>query len=206
MRSWPRTLPAVLVAGAVLTCALLHGRAMTALIESALLDDPGPAPATLSASPATTAPTTTKEPLAEVILRRNPFDSRTGPLAGVASPVASVAPPVHPLVAPVCEDLAVASTAVARDPRWSSAIVQAKGEPHGKLCRVGDSVAGHQVRYIGQNSRRGSPAVWFLDHGVLCQAFVFGKPAPRPAKRATKGRRSARSGDTARPPRKRRPR
>lgn len=181
----------------LLVCAAFHARATTALVEHALLDPtlpsapPPPAPA---APPPTSA---AAQRTAAPILSRNVFDSRTGPLSPTRTPSTATTPRVHPLEAPICEDLIVASTAVARDPRWSTAVVQKKGEPHGKLRRIGDPVGPHEVRYIGYNRSRGSPAVWFVEEGALCQSFVFGKAAPPPPKK------KARPKSAKRPPRRR---
>jgi general secretion pathway protein C len=77
------------------------------------------------------------------------------------------------------------------DPTWSVAAVQGQGEPHPRLRRVGDDVAGKKVAFIGFNPRQGSPALWLEGTGTLCQSMLFGKPgeapapAPEPAAAAT---------------------
>jgi len=181
-----KRLARALVAGALLWCAALNARAVTALIELRLLSLPLPEPPAPSRPPTTTPSAAGRDARAEVILRRNAFDSSTGPLLGGALPAASASRPVHPLAAPICDDLVVLSTAVASDPRWSSAVIKTKDDPHGKLRRVGDRVAGREIRYIGRNPSRGSPAVWVVADDQLCQAFVFGKPAPPPPKKKAK--------------------
>lgn len=186
MRISSKKLGQALVAGAVLTSASLNARAITALIELELLSLPLPEPPASPPPPTPTASSVGRDARAEVILRRNPFDSATGPLLGSNPSAASAVPPVHPLAAPVCDDLVVLSTAVAMDPRWSSAVVKTKDEQHGELRRVGDSVSGQEIRYIGHNPSRGSPAVWVVADDQLCQALVFGKPAPPPAKKKAK--------------------
>jgi general secretion pathway protein C len=156
-------------------------------------------PGTASAAPASQASRS-----AEPILSRNPFDSVTGPLN--AEPIdPNFARPrdtidlSDPLAAPDCGGVIVHIVTESPDPTWSIAVLQAPGEPTGKLRRVGDPVGDKQVAFIGFNPQRNSPSVWLANQAQLCQSLLFGgtpgaapappQPTPEPAvaRRAKRG-------------------
>jgi general secretion pathway protein C len=114
---------------------------------------------------------------AEPILSRNAFDSVTGPLNATPITVPSAGPPVidtsSPLSAPVCEGVRVLIVTESADPVWSVAALQGPGETTSKMRRVGDTVAGKQIAYIGFNPETASPAVWMTSGSALCQSPLF---------------------------------
>jgi len=144
-------------------------------------------------------PVPTREPKSgEAIIARNPFDSVTGPLN--AKPVeAEDAKPTEPdltdpLAAPACDGIQVLIVTESEDPLWSVAALQGPGEPHPRMRRVGDDVAGKKVAFIGFNPREQTPAVWIESGAQVCQAMLFrtqppvaaaapaAAPAPEPPK------------------------
>ena len=163
-----RYYPAI-VAALLLLCAYLQGRAASSLIAFTLV------PASLDPLPPPRAMPVVAEsrPSAQAILDRNPFDSTTGALGPRAKEEFVVPAITDPRWVPKCEGIRVESTAVATDPRWSSAIVQPEDGDHGRLCRVGDVVGGLEVAYIGYNPAQASPTVWLAGAERLCQANVF---------------------------------
>jgi general secretion pathway protein C len=121
---------------------------------------------------------------ARSIIIRNPFDSVTGPLDAKPAIFAEPARPVDPLTVPECEGVDVTGTTEYEDPLWSIAVVQAPGEPHGRIRRVGDLVGAKQIAYIGYNPLERSPSVWLANGETLCQSFLFDDdppPAPKPS-------------------------
>lgn len=127
------------------------------------------------------------------IIERNPFDSVTGPLNPIDPPSPAAIPTPtgpdlsDPLSSPVCEGLQVFIVTESTDPTWSVAALQGPGEPHPRMRRVGDEVAGKKVAFIGFNPREQTPAVWIEGGSTLCQAMLFrvqppvgAAPAPAP--------------------------
>jgi len=178
-----------LILSALALAAYFGGRGISALLDAALLPAPG-AGLLAVPSPRREAAPAARPVTAQPILERNPFDSRTGPLfpERPESPAAPP-PPVDPLMAPACAEVDVYSTAESNDPYWSTAIVQAPGEPAGQLRRVGDEVGDKTVAYIGYNPLKRSPAVWLSGSAAVCQSLLFDgtprrgvkrPPAPRP--------------------------
>ena len=142
---------------------------------------------------------------AQPIIKRNPFDSITGPLD--AKPKGPEEAPKQtldlsdPLGAPECDGVVVLATTESTDPEWSMAVVKGPGEPEGHVRRIGDSVAGRQIAYIGYNQRDLSPAVWFVNPTSLCQVALFDdEPPAKPKKKATKPKRSPRKRGRGPPP------
>jgi general secretion pathway protein C len=170
--------------------AYFQAAGATQLLGAALLS---PAPA-VSAAPVAPAsvPGLTREPrTAEPIIDRNPFDSVTGPLH--PKPEAEVVPPQEPdmsdpLAAPACDGLTAFIITESTDPNWSVAALQATGEPHPRMRRVGDDVGGKKVTFIGYNPRDNTPSVWLTSGSLLCQCMMFrpaaaaqgAAPAPAP--------------------------
>jgi general secretion pathway protein C len=186
-RAWPLVVVVLVASAAYFQAAGLSMLAGTALAPSAMVMPRG--------APADTAAETASEESAsgQPILLRNPFDSQTGPLGVESRREGEVAPPkvTDPLAAPKCEDLRVDSTTESSDPMWSMAVLQGKGEKHGRLRRVGQLVSGKTVAYIGYNRREKSPAVWLMSEGTLCQALLFDeakrpKVQPKPKRAAPK--------------------
>lgn len=116
---------------------------------------------------------------AEPLIKRNPFDSVTGPLDAKPAPAMPTPEPeprvVDPLRCPVCSDVKVQIVTESDDPEWSFAALQGNGDPMPQLRRVGDSVGNRQVAYIGFNPMEASPAVWLTAGNDLCQALLFAK-------------------------------
>lgn len=130
----------------------------------------------------------------QAILDRNPFDSVTGPLkppAVVEPEVASEPVVSDPLHSPACDGVQVFIVTESNDPTWSVAALQGPGEPHPRMRRVGDDVAGKRVAFIGFNPLEQTPAVWMENGAAVCQAMLFrtqppvgaapAAPAPAPA-------------------------
>lgn len=121
--------------------------------------------------------TATRARKADAILGRNAFDSITGPLNATNLTIPSAGPPSvdtsSPLSAAACEGVRVLIVTESADPAWSVAALQGPGETTPKMRRVGDSVAGKQIAYIGFNPETASPAVWMTGGGSLCQSPLF---------------------------------
>ena len=121
----------------------------------------------------------TREPKSGlVIIERNPFDSVTGPLNAVPPPDPALTPPTgpdlsDPLSSPACEGMQVLIVTESTDPLWSVAALQGPGEPHPRMRRVGDDIAGKKVVFIGFNPKENTPAVWIEGGSTLCQAMLF---------------------------------
>lgn len=159
----------VLVSGALVQPALDEPRAMSAPIV------PG---------------VRTERKTAEPILKRNPFDSVTGPLTGRPLEVPEKLPEADfsdPLAAPSCNDVQVFIVTESTDPTWSVAALQGSGDTHPRMRRVGDDVGGKHVEFIGFNPAELSPAVWLSDQASLCQALLFQEQpaaaAPKPSQK-----------------------
>ncbi|MEB2311033.1 MAG: general secretion pathway protein GspC [Sorangiineae bacterium] len=180
----------LVVLGLVAVMAYFQASGATQLLGAALGAGEG-----LTAPPAAPQP---PDPMAasganksaEPILDRNPFDSVTGPLNATPIPVPearSTAPDISdPLSAPACDGLRVAIITESPDPQWSLAAIQGPGEPKPTIRRVGDTVGGSQIAYIGYNSKEQSPSVWATSGPSLCQALLFAaQPAPTAAPKAT---------------------
>jgi len=152
--------------------------------------------------PPVTSPTSAAPASAAALLRRNPFDSVTGPLdVEPIDPRTLTVPLTDPLKAPLCEDIFVSATAEFENPRLSTAIVRGPGEAQGRARRVGDRASNAVLTFIGFNPLESSPSVWFDRGGQLCQSPLFRTPvaaAPAPAPPAVKPRpprrRSKKSG------------
>ena len=128
---------------------------------------------------------------ADPILKRNPFDSVTGPLVGARSLDQAQLPAQRqaaglsdPLGAPACPDVRVNIVTESTDPLWSFAALQGPGDVKPVLRRVGDQIGSNEVTYIGFNPRESSPAVWLMDGPKLCQALLFSEQ-PQPQASAT---------------------
>lgn len=170
--------------------AVFLAQGLTRLVAGAYLEVD---PARLSVSPQAARPTpgsaestTRPSPRAEAqsILRRNMFDSVTGPVDG--TPVAEVeaaAPPPEPTQpedpnasAPPCDgSFRLVATVAASDPDWSfAAITGATG--HSMLYRRGMEIEGRRVVAIGWNEVRLQPS-----GGSQCSLAMFRPPESRTA-------------------------
>jgi len=121
----------------------------------------------------------TREPKSGMpIIERNPFDSVTGPLNAVPAPDPALTPQAgpdlsDPLSSPPCDGMQVLIVTESTDPLWSVAALQGPGEPHPRMRRVGDEIAGKKVVFIGFNPKENTPAVWIEGGSTLCQAMLF---------------------------------
>jgi len=127
----------------------------------------------------------------EPILKRNPFDSVTGPLDPSAQAIPVPKPEqlevTDPLAAAPCDGVSVFIVTESFDPLWSVAALQGPGEPRPRMRRAGDDVGGRKVEFIGYNPREHSPSVWLSNASALCQSLLFrvqpppgAAPAPAP--------------------------
>lgn len=179
-----RFFPAIVLAMIALA-AYFQASGVMQLVAGAYLED-AKAPSE-PAGKATKHPVAAAEPqgprTAEPILSRNPFDSTTGPLNKSPETEATGGQPAqadlsNPLAAPDCGGIQAHVITESTDPTWSVAVLQAPGEPLGKMRRVGDAVADKQVAYIGYNPVKNSPSVWLLNNAQLCQVLLFAQAAP----------------------------
>jgi general secretion pathway protein C len=175
--------------------ALLNAQAVTQLVGIGL----GPDEKALATPPAVAkvAPTSgaARNPSAEAILNRNPFDHVTGSLKPppVSDDNASAPGPVDtsdPWNAPKCDGVKVLIIAASGDPEWSFAAFGGGGDGKTFMRRRGGDVNGKQVHFVGWDR------VWLEGGGSLCQAMLFDKaevkpatpaPAPAPSTPATSG-------------------
>jgi general secretion pathway protein C len=118
----------------------------------------------------------------EPIIDRNPFDSVTGPLhpppPDAVLPTPSGPDLTDPLSSPPCDGIQVLIVTESTDPTWSVAALQGPGEPHPRMRRVGDDVAGKKVAFIGFNPKESTPSVWLEGGSQLCQAMLFRTQPP----------------------------
>ncbi len=133
---------------------------------------PGPPiPATL------TQATVSKATSAEAILRRNPFDSVTGPLnKPPPGPEEDAGPPIDtsdPMNDPSCDGVKVLVIAASTDPDYSFASLQAGEKP--MLRRRGGEVSGKTVQFIGWDR------VWLMNGSQRCQSLLYQPPVVAPA-------------------------
>ncbi len=131
-----------------------------------------PLAARLPPGPASASP---HETSAEAIIKRNPFDSVTGPLDAVPIEAPDLpsaeAQEGDPYSAPDCDGVKVLIIAASPDPDWSFAALetqQEKGKSY--LRKIGGDLGGKTVKYIGWDR------VWMTSGSQLCQSQMF-KPA-----------------------------
>lgn len=180
------------------------------------------APAAVEGPAARRARRAARKPLAsgagttsgDPILARNPFDSVTGPLdrtpISLELPESTPDKPAldlsDPLNAPECPDIVVNIVSESPDPEWSLAQLKGPGDNAASMRRVGDELGKLTIAYIGFNSVKASPSVWFVNDEQICQALLFSEkdasasaapaasppPAPRvPARRTRRAASSA---------------
>jgi general secretion pathway protein C len=175
----------------VAIAAYFQAAGATQLIGSAIGAAPSSSVAPIVAPPYKLAVPTREPKSGQAIIDRNPFDSVTGPLNEV--PATELPTPQgpdlsDPLKAPSCEGMQVFIVTESTDPTWSVAALQGPGEPHPRMRRVGDDIAGKKVAFIGFNPVEQTPAVWVESGTALCQAMLFrtqpavgAAPAPAPS-------------------------
>jgi general secretion pathway protein C len=159
--------------------AFFHAQAITQIVGAKLSPDEsqlavGPPPSRFA--PATSAgPHSTN---ADAILKRNPFDSVTGPLDRVALEEASGAVAAanidlsDPVNAPVCEGVKILVIAASPDPDWSFAAMTTGTDGKSMLRRRGGDVGGKTVKFVGWDR------VWLVGGSGLCQAKMFAPTGP----------------------------
>lgn len=177
--AWPLVVAAML--GLV---AYFHARGFSELISAEL---GAPVPMRRPAAPAALpSPTTNPAP----ILKRNPFDSTTGPLDGTPP----LPPPVLPSAPRTLESaekctFGHVTTIVTAPDDYTFAAIKTQDGKSG-LHRIGDTVAAHRVMRITR------ARVWLDEAGKACQMRlgdpirVRKKPARKRTKRPTRKRRS----------------
>jgi general secretion pathway protein C len=114
---------------------------------------------------------------AKTILRRNVFDSTTGPIDPEPKSPPAALVPTDPLSAANCQGTRALIISESTDRAWSSATLQGPGDATPKLRRVGDLVMGAQVAFIGYNPRYQQPSVWLVAGNDLCQSPLFASAA-----------------------------
>lgn len=87
------------------------------------------------------------------------------------------AAPLDPLSWPDCRDVRVTIVTQYSDPWFSRATLREAGTEGARFSRVGDTVAGKKLAFIGQNPRSQLPSVWLEDGERGCQAALFAEPA-----------------------------
>ena len=167
----------------VAVAAYFQAAGATQLIGSAI----GAAPSSSTGAPIVAPPFQLAVPKREpksgqAILDRNPFDHVTGPLNKPEPAPGGDVPsePVlsDPLKCPACEGIQVFIVTESTDPLWSVAALQGPGEPHPRMRRVGDDIAGKKVAFIGYNPLEQTPAVWVESGSTVCQAMLFRTQPP----------------------------
>ena len=163
----------------VAVAAFFQAAGATQLVGSAIGAAASASGSTVIAAPPYKLAVPTREPKSgRAIIERNPFDSVTGPLNAVPPPDPALTPPEgpdtsDPLASPPCDGMQVLIVTESTDPLWSVAALQGPGEPHPRMRRVGDEIAGKKVVFIGFNPRENTPAVWIEGGNTLCQAMLF---------------------------------
>lgn len=177
---WILVLPLVAIA------ALLNAQAVTQLVGIGLTPDEkalaAPPPV---AKVAPSANASLRNPSAEPILSRNPFDHVTGslhpPVVEDSTVASSNVDMSDPWNAPVCDGVKVLVITASSDPDWSFAALSGAGEAKSVLRRRGGEIGGKKIHFVGWDR------VWFQSGGSLCQAMLFKQPdlpAPKPAEAA----------------------
>jgi general secretion pathway protein C len=142
-------------------CAWLHARGFAALVGGGLA---APRLHVVTEAQAATEPVPPRS--ADPILARNPFDSVTGPLLGLASaPSTDVG--TDPSAA--CDGVRVVSIVAADDPDWSLVVLDVRGEREPILRRRGG-----EVLAIAPDR------VLLQRDGAPCVARIFAQPGAAP--------------------------
>ncbi|HEY2511071.1 MAG TPA: type II secretion system protein GspC [Polyangiaceae bacterium] len=110
---------------------------------------------------------------AKPILRRNPFDSLTGPLldpdkaSSDTAVAADDADDEDPWKAPACDGVTVSAIAASNDVDWSFAAVHVSTDPKVLLRRRGDTIGDETLEFVGWDR------VWMTRNHHRCQASLF---------------------------------
>ncbi len=164
---WIVPLPLVAIA------ALLNAQAISQLIGSGMELDPKELARPSPGSNRAPTPTSVERSVsADPILKRNPFDHKTGPL--VTAPSASDddddgSPGIDtsdPWSAPACDNITVTAIAASDDADWSFAAVYGSDKKP-RLVRRGVEIDSKKVHYVGRDR------LWFSSGDGLCQAKLF---------------------------------
>ncbi len=193
----------LVVLGLIGLAAYFQASGTTALVGAALTQ---PAGSAQTVAPLAFAQPHVSRPTAQPLIKRNPFDSETGPLDSKPPPTVEAPEPelrvTDPLRAPACSDVKVQIVTESDDPTWSFAALQGNGDSIPILRRVGDDVSGKQVAYIGFNPLEASPAVWLTSASDMCQALLFAtQPTIKDEPKASAAPEAA--APAAKPPRRR---
>lgn len=158
-----------LVCALIALAAYLQASGIGELVASKVVL--APAPSVPAKAPTAVLPSSDRAS-GEPILRRNPFDSVTGPLDGTNVPAvpsdddaADETPPAGlSLDDPKCDFGRVVLITASDDPAWSFAAIEARGAS--KLRRVGDDVDGHRLEALAWDR------VWLAKGASRCQMKV----------------------------------
>jgi len=179
--TFKRFFPAVICA-LIALAAYFQASGISEMVASSIGDAPAAKPRRVA------TPTIRHEPpSADPILQRNPFDSVTGPLDGVATAPsfdhdAGVSGEGEPQDAdPSCSFGRVVLIMAADDPAWSFASIE--GADGKKLRRIGDQVDDHIVEAMAWDR------VWLVKDATRCKLSVTDKRAATPAPRKAKGKK-----------------
>src|SRR5690606_6143410 len=162
--AFKRYYPAIVLA-LIALAAYLQASGIGEMVASSL-SAPGDHAA---AAPAPASLPDRDRPSAMPILKRNPFDSKTGPLDGSSQPEEEdddeepepPAPGDLSLDDPPCSFGRVTLIADSDEPEWSFAAVETQGTS--KLRRVGDEINGHRLEALSWDR------VWFAKGNDRCQ-------------------------------------
>lgn len=180
----------VIICSLIAVAAYFQASGVGELVASSISEAPAPKPVVGRSSSFSRGPQKSAKP----ILARNPFDSITGPLDGVATPV--VAPEEDDdegdvegdpsAEDPSCGFGSVSIIMTADDPAWSFASITDKGGT-AKLRRIGDPVDDYKIEAMGWDR------VWLSKSASRCQMKVRDDNAPKAAaKKPAASKRPAR--------------
>ena len=166
---WLVVLPLVAIA------ALLNAQAVTQLVGISLTPDEkalAAPPPVARVTPMSNA--SARNPSAEAILSRNPFDHVTGslhpPVVDDNATAATALDTSDPWNAPVCDGVRVLVIAASSDPEWSFAALSGTTDTKSVLRRRGGEMNGKTIHFVGWDR------VWFENGSALCQAQLFKQP------------------------------
>jgi general secretion pathway protein C len=183
----------VVILAFVGVAAFFHAQAITQIIGFRLAPDETELAAIRTRRlpmPGSSTTGNTRDLSATAILKRNAFDSVTGPLDAPLLDVnlpeagAVAVDPTDPMNAPECEGLKVIVIAASTDPDWSFASftpTTGGADTKSVMRRRGGDVSGKTVEFIGWDR------VWLMNGATRCQLAMFrpppppGAPPPKPA-------------------------
>jgi hypothetical protein len=166
-----RTLFALAVPASIALAAFLNAQGVSALV-GATMGGPVPLPGVAEAQAATPGTDGRRRAAADSILDHNPFDHLTSRLRGSSDLVDEVAKNTDPRTAPLCEG--VRPLVVVGDENQDVAFASLEYGGQRLLRRRGGEVGPSRVAYVGRDR------VWLEGSNGLCQAPLFGAPAPKP--------------------------